>query len=299
MTLLQLSYFVEICREGNFTRAAEAQHVTQPTMTNVVKDLETEFGIRLLDRSNKAVLLTAAGTEFLEMAVSLLDYADHIKMVMLDKSKEDHHLLLGIPNMTNAACFTELFGVIHRAYPDIEIDTTHNMTANLLHLLDAGKLHLLMVPYQPADAKYCHLIWKKTRFLFCVSKNHPLATKKVLSIQDICDEPIISYFGDAYLRNFNLTEKYRANGHEMKIVYRCNQINIMQDLIRKNVGCGFLIENSFLKESGIVGIPMDESLSVTIYLIWTRESSRLSVVQKALKCSRAYLGDPSSKGKVN
>ncbi|MGW8115280.1 LysR family transcriptional regulator [Caproicibacterium sp. NSD3] len=295
MTLLQLSYFVEICRAESFTRAAEVQHVTQPTMTNVVKDLETEFGIRLLDRSNKAVLLTSAGKEFLEMAISLLDYADHIKMIMLDKSEQNRRLLLGIPNMTNAACFTELFGVIHKAYPDIEIDTTHNMTANLLHLLDAGKLHLLMVPYQPSDIKYCHLIWKKTRFLFCVSKDHPLASKKMLSIHDICDEPIISYFGDAYLKNFNLMEKYRANGHEMKIVYRCNQINIMQELIQKNIGCGFLIENSFSKESGIVGIPIDESLSVTIYLIWTRESARLSVVQKSLRCIRTYLGNPPLK----
>lgn len=298
MTLLQLSYFVEICRAENFTRAAEAKHVTQPTMTNVVKDLETEFRIRLLDRSNKAVLLTAAGEEFLEMAVSLLDYADHMKTVMLDKTEEGCRLLLGIPNMTNAACFTELFGVFHQTYPDIEVQSTHNVTVNLLHLLDAGKLDLLVVPYQPADAKYCHLVWKKTRFLFCVSRDHPFAGRKVLSIRDVCDEPIISYFGDSYLRNFNLAEKYRANGHELKIVYRCTQINIMQDLIRKNVGCGFLIEDSFSEGSGIVGIPMDESLPVTIYLVWTREGARLSVVQKALKCIRAYLGDLSSKRKV-
>ncbi len=290
MTLLQLSYFTEICRVGNFTRAAENRHVTQPTMTNAIKDLEAEFNVKLLERSNKEVLLTEAGKEFLEMSVQLLDYAAYMKAIMLEKTEENHRLLLGIPNMTNAACFTEFFGVLHKKYPDIEIQSTHDVTVNLLRLLDAGKLNLLLVPYKPTDTKYRHLVWKQTRFLFCVSKAHPLADKKQVSVRQICREPIVSYFGDSYLANFNLAEKYRENGHELKAVYRCTQINIMQEMIRKNEGCGFLIEGSFSQESGIVGIPMEEPLSVTIYLVWTRESARFSTAQKALGCVRAYLG---------
>lgn len=289
VTLLQLSYFVEICNIGNFTKAAEAKHVTQPTMTNVVKELEAEFSVKLLERSNKEVLLTDVGKEFLEMSIHLLDYADYMKTIMLDKAEESYRLLLGIPNMTNAACFTELFSVFRKDYPDIEIQATHDVTINLLQLLDAGKLNVLLVPYKPDGANYEYLIWKKTRFLFCVSKHHPLAKKKVLSMWDVCNVPIISYFGDSYLENFNLAEKYRESGHKLEVLYRCTQINILQELIRKNQGCGFLIEGSFSKESGIVGIPMEEPLPVTIYLVWTRESGRLSVIRKLLKCVRCYL----------
>ena len=273
-------------------------HVTQPTVTNAIKELEAEFNVKLLERSNKEVLLTQTGKDFLEMSVQLLDYAAYMKAIMLEKTEENHRLLLGIPNMTNASCFTEFFGVFHKQYPDIEVQSTHDVTVNLMRLLDAGKLNLLLVPYKPTDAKYCHLVWKQTRFLFCVSKEHPLAGQRQVSIRQICKEPIVSYFGDSYLANFNLAEKYRANGHELKTVYRCTQINTMQEMIRKNEGCGFLIEGTFLEGSGIVGIPMDEPLPVTVYLVWTKESVRFSVAQKVLRCVRTYLGDASRHGPV-
>ena len=63
MTLLQLTYFLEVCREKNFTRAAESLHVTQPTVTNAVRDLEAEFGVKLIERTNKSFAITPEGQE--------------------------------------------------------------------------------------------------------------------------------------------------------------------------------------------------------------------------------------------
>ena len=289
MTLLQLSYYVEVCRLQNFTRAAQNMNVTQPTVTNAVRDLENEFGVRLLERTNKTLALTPAGQELFEMAVQLLNFSDQIHMVMSDRAKESDRLLLGSPIMTSAACFPEFFRMLHRDYPEVEIQPTHDITVNLLELLDAGKINMALIPYEPDSHKYEFLLWKKTRFLFCVSEHHPLAAKSSVSFKDICREPLLSYFRDIYLRNFNLMEKYRENGVEMKIVYRCGQINILHDLIREGEGCGFLIENSFLSGHGIVGIPLKEELPVNLYLVWTQTSSRLSVVQKVLKSVRSYL----------
>ena len=107
MTLLQLSYYVEVCRLQNFTRAAQNMNVTQPTVTNAVRDLENEFGVRLLERTNKTLALTPAGQELFEMAVQLLNFSDQIHMVMSDRAKESDRLLLGSPIMTSAACFPE------------------------------------------------------------------------------------------------------------------------------------------------------------------------------------------------
>ena len=114
MTLLQLSYYVEVCRLQNFTRAAQNMNVTQPTVTNAVRDLENEFGVRLLERTNKTLALTSAGQELFEMAVQLLNFSDQIHMVMSDRAKESDRLLLGSPIMTSAACFPEFFRILHR-----------------------------------------------------------------------------------------------------------------------------------------------------------------------------------------
>ena len=80
-------------------------NVTQPTVTNAVRDLENEFGVRLLERTNKTLALTPAGQELFEMAVQLLNFSDQIHMVMSDRAKESDRLLLGSPIMTSAACF--------------------------------------------------------------------------------------------------------------------------------------------------------------------------------------------------
>lgn len=284
MTLLQLEYFVEICRYKNFTKAAEIKHVTQPVMTNAVKSLESEFGVRLIERTNKELYLTKAGEALWEMADRLLNDAEQMKLAMYDMADENHRLLFGCPSMTSAAHFPELFQIVHSKCPDIEIQSTHELSAKLYQMLDKGELNLLLIPYKPNDKKYYYHMWRKTRFLFCVSKEHPLADRTSVSFRDICHEPLISYTGDVYFKIFDLDRKYRESGGKIEIIYRCRQINIMQDLIRQNVGCGFLIEHSFSGESGIVGILLEEELTVTSYLVWTRESVRFSAVRRVLAC---------------
>ena len=283
MTLLQLSYYMEVCRAKNFTHAAESLHVTQPTVTNAVRDLEAEFGVKLIQRTNKSFAVTSEGQELYDMALHLLSYAEQIKLIMADKAASQNRLYFGSPLMTSAAGFPELFRLLHQSCPEMEIETQQGLTADLLKKLDNGELQLLLVPYKPSDAKYRYLEWRHSRFLFCVSKSHPLAEKKRVSFSDICHEPLISYFGDVYLTTFNLAQKYLEQGAEPRIVYRCNQIGVMIDLIRNREGCGFLIEGSLGSGSGIVGIPMEEELPVTFYLVWSRDSERYNVVKTALK----------------
>lgn len=284
MTLLQLTYFAEVCRTKNFTKAAENLFVTQPTITNAVRELEQEFHVQLIERNNKMIAITEAGQDLLEMSMHLLEYSDRIKLIMEDKVQEHSRLRLGIPNMSNAAYFPHFFNVLHRAHPDMEIRTTHELSDSLLKHLDSGKLNMLIIPYLPDESRYKSLKLTDTQFLYCVSEHHPLAERTELSFRDICHEPIISFFGDRYLHRLGLAEKYRAGGGELKILYRCNQINALIDLIRNNEGCGFLLEESFTDRKGIVGIPLQEKLPVSLYLVWTKESARLSCVKKVLEC---------------
>lgn len=80
-----------------------------------------------------------------------------------------------------------------------------------------------------------------------------------------------------------------ANGATPQIVYRCSQIGVMKELIRRGEGCGFLIEGALDGVNGIVGIPLLEKLPVTFYLVWRKESERYSVIQKTLKVLRKHL----------
>lgn len=284
MTLLQMTYYVEVCRTENFIKAAENLHVTQPTITNAVRSLEDEFHLRLINRSSKSFEVTDAGQALLEMSIQMLAYQDWINVVMRDKAASISKLRLGIPNMCNAAYFPRFFSILHKTYPEIEIATTHDLTAALLPQLSDGKLDMLIIPYRPTDSQYLSVEIMHSKFLFCVSKDSPYASRTHISIKDICNKPIISFFGDQYLKNLNIADKYRSFGGELRVSYRCNQISVLLSLIRKNEGCGFLIQEVVTEDSGIVAIPLDEDLPVTLYLVWTKESTRLSSVRKTLQC---------------
>lgn len=289
MTLLQISYFCEVCRTGNFTRAAENLHVTQPTTTNAVRDLEVEFGVKLFQRNSKNLALTPAGKELYEMALQILNYAEHIRLVMDDHANEKRRLLLGSPNMTNAVVFPELFRALHKTCPDIEIQTTSGGTSELIPLLTGGKLHLILTPIKPTLPEIRWFTCCRSRMLFCVSKKHPLASRKGVTIKDICNEPLLSFIGDNYLSLLHIPERFLEHGTEMKVMYRCGQISTMQELIRSNDGCGFMVEGSF-PEDGIVGLPLEDlDVRGNAYIAWTRESERYQVVRRSLQCFRAYV----------
>ena len=69
MTLLQLTYYCEVYRARSFTRAAENLHMTQPAITNSIRELENEFHLQFLERSGKKLIITEAGEELYEMAM--------------------------------------------------------------------------------------------------------------------------------------------------------------------------------------------------------------------------------------
>ena len=73
MTLIQLKYFQTICKYNNITRASAELHVSQPSLSNAVKELEREFGVSLFTRRSRGLELTPEGRYFLDEADKLLD----------------------------------------------------------------------------------------------------------------------------------------------------------------------------------------------------------------------------------
>ena len=76
MTLVQLKYFQTVCKYNNITRASNELHISQPSLSNAIKDLEKEFGISLFYRFSKGLVLTEEGSLFLEETNHLLEHAD-------------------------------------------------------------------------------------------------------------------------------------------------------------------------------------------------------------------------------
>ena len=95
MKLHQLQYFCAACRNGNITRAAAELHVSQPSISMAIRELENEFGILLLQRNNKGFEITREGTYFYERATVLLEQADELNQMMCDMGIRESGLTWG------------------------------------------------------------------------------------------------------------------------------------------------------------------------------------------------------------
>lgn len=97
MNINQLKYFHAICKYKTVSSAAEALFVSQPTLSNALKELEEEFGTVLFKRTYRSMTLTPEGEIFFSMSKDLLNQADHIEHIMHDIGKGRKILRLGVP----------------------------------------------------------------------------------------------------------------------------------------------------------------------------------------------------------
>ena len=119
MKINQLRYFMAVCKHLNFSKAAEEMFVAQPTISAAVKDLEEKFGITLVHRLGYGVSLTAEGRQFAQMAKDLLDQVQTVEENMAELGNNRKLVRVGIPPVTTALWFPEIYTGFKQLYPDI------------------------------------------------------------------------------------------------------------------------------------------------------------------------------------
>ncbi|MFO7324483.1 MAG: LysR family transcriptional regulator [Pseudomonadota bacterium] len=176
MELRQLRYFIAVAETGNFTRAAERLHVSQPPLSTQVKALERELGVTLLDRSNRGASLTAAGRAFLEEAREALGRLDGARRrARLAAKGEIGMLAVGFVSIADYGVLPPALKSFRGAFPLAEVQL-HEMTTDAqVRELRAGSLDLgiALAPVAEPDLAFERLL--REQLVLAVPVGHPLA----------------------------------------------------------------------------------------------------------------------------
>jgi LysR family transcriptional regulator, nitrogen assimilation regulatory protein len=145
MTLRQLRYFVEIARCGSFSQAAMRLNIAQPALSQNVSALESLLGIKLFERHAKGISLTFEGVNIYQRTVKILDDCDRLG------SSADADLLSGRVNLCIAGSLASvvvapLITEVTKRYPLIELRVTDGLSSEVRGQVEAGNLHLAMMP---------------------------------------------------------------------------------------------------------------------------------------------------------
>lgn len=268
MTLTQLKYFQTICQYKNITHAAARLHVSQPSLSSAVKELEQEFGVTLFNRRSHGLELTPEGQYFLTEASRLLTQAQQLSDHMKQLGCAGRTVTLGLPAMSGSLVFPGLLQALCTHSPDIHIQVMESGSlANRQKVLDHSLDAAIITRNTPLPAGYGHIALRRVPICLYLSAAHPLALKKALTVHDLHGLPLAMLPEDTFL-NDCILQYYHSHGLNLNVVVRTNQLATIQQLIANNTVASFLLEDVLEESEEITRLPVPDMALTEIDLIW-------------------------------
>ncbi len=283
MNINHLRYFQEVCRYNNITKASEAVHVSQPSITAAIKELENELGYQLFNRVNNRISLTDDGQAFLEKAKGFINSYDNFHKEALDiGNKTDVVLKVGIPPVLGVFMFKKLFPEFEKQHPNIKLQIFEIGSLAGVKRLNEGSLDFLIGAMDEAVYPQCdsrNLF--STKFVLCVGENHPLAKEKIATKEMIVNNPLIIFPHGSYHHNA-ITNHFK--GSDLNILMEASQLTTIKYLVENEYAVTITYKETFDSSAKIAYIPIEEPINTHVGLLWRKNS----YVSNAMKFFISY-----------
>lgn len=190
----RLECFVALAEELHFHRAAARMHMTQPAISQHLRQLEDYLRVQLVHRNRRAVSLTRAGEIFLEEARKLLRQSDYaVQLARRTHRGEVGQLVVGLTQPAFFIVFPEIVHAFRERLPDVGIVVQEMTTAQQEQALRTGSIHVgILHPPLDDDSLACQTVAKVT-FDVVLSEFHPLARKRTLTLKDLAKERFVLF----------------------------------------------------------------------------------------------------------
>lgn len=266
MTLLQLKYITIIAEKGTISEAAKELYISQPSLTAAVKELEKEFGITIFKRTNKGIIISAEGEEFLGYARQVLEQTSLIKERYLGETPIKHQFCVSAQHYSFVV---EAFVELLKNYGGEEYDFRIRETQTYEIIEDVAKQKsevgvlyrnkfnetVLNKTLRDNDLKF-HALFKAKPHVF-VSSFSPLAEKKKVTLEDLQPYPRLSYEQGEH-NSFYFSEEILSTLDSKKDIMVCDRATLFNLLIGLNgytICSGVINEN--LNGKNIVSVPLE------------------------------------------
>ena len=283
MKLSQLYYFNTICKHSNLTRAARELYISQPSLSNTVRELETELDVRLFQRLSKGIILTEEGILLQKHSELILSQVGELLAQMAELRQNKHPVHIGIPPMIGKILFPDIYQRFQVAYPDVNLtieDVGSEISRNMI--ID-GKLNLAIVSSDSSDSKHFNRInLQKIQLLCYVGYGHPFASLPNITLSLLVHEKLAILQEDTFLFRF-INKECKAIHKTPNILLKTNNFDIIRNMIINKNAISILYAGIFGKDDRTVGIPLEDPVFVNIDLIWNRNEHLNSGTSKFIE----------------
>ncbi len=282
MNLIQLSYFQAAARYLSISKAAEALHISQPSLSSAIQELEREFGVILFRRHHRGVALTKEGAELLKLCGGLLNHADTVKEIMRDLGEKRKNLRLGVPPMIGSLLLPQIYKEFATDNKDIQMDIYEGGRQELLHLLSEDLLDMVFLPHNAAfEAELSSLLVSKIEVVCCMSKKRWHRSGKMITPQDLKGVPVV-LFKNSFFQTEEIKKWFAAGGIEPDIVLQTDQLSTLQNLISHDVAAGFLFRQLVEQDKALATLSLSPPMRLDVSLVWKKSAYMFHSMERFL-----------------
>lgn len=188
-----LRYFLTVVREGSITRAADVLHITQPTLSRQLAQMETDMNVKLFERGSRKIVLTNEGLLLQRRAEEILSLVDKTEEELTEQGENiEGTVSIGCGDLKAVQMLTELMGKFHEIFPAVSFDL-HTATADHISeqmergLIDLG---ILLEPVNMEKFDFIRLK-QKEQWVVAMHPDSPLSKQKYVTASDLAQLPLI------------------------------------------------------------------------------------------------------------
>lgn len=272
MELRTLRYFLAVAQEENITRAADLLHVTQPTLSRQIMDLERELGTILMLRGKNGLTLTDDGIFFRQRAEEIVELAGRLERAFVEKNKEVSGVIaIGATEAVGSRLFAKLIKRFSEKYPLVQFNLYNEMADYIKDRMDKGLIDVGLL-LEPVDTgKYDFLrLSQKEAWGILLRVDHPLAEREAVSPEEVAQYPLI-----LPLREQVRSEILNWLKREEKDLYIPLSYTLLSNavlLVEEGLGCAFCLDGALAIHSSqnLRFIPIYPEHTTRSVLVWKK-----------------------------
>lgn len=284
MELRVLQYFLAVTREQSISGAAESLHLSQPTLSRQLKDMEEELGKQLLIRGNRRITLTEEGMILRKRAeeiMELVQKAEHEIATSDEFIAGD--ITIGAGETDGVRFLAQTTKALQKHYPDIHLHIISGDGESVEENLDRGLIDFGFLCREIDTAKYEYLkVPGNDSFGILMRRDSPLAEKEFIAPEDLWDKPLIA--SRQMLRNTEVGKLLKCNQEKLNIVASYNLLYNGSIMVDEGIGYALCLDK-IINVSGYSNLcfrPLFPKAETPLYVIWKKYQTFTKAAEKFL-----------------
>lgn len=290
----KMETLLKVYETKNFTRAAESLSLTQPAVSQHIKQLEHDLGITLFIRGEKGLKTTPEGELVVKYARRIQTLYQNLSQSLEDAKRHITRLSVGITHSSESSIIAGVLAAYTSQTPGSHITIISDTINNLYYKLKTYVLDMAIIEGRINDSNFNSVMLDTDTLILAVSKDNPLSRKQIVTLEELKKQKLILRLPNSATRNLFLShlESNNVTLDELNVTLEVDNVATIKNLIRQNFGVSILPRSTFaseMRKGKMAGLTI-ENLSMTreINMVYHKDFEHTNVLQEITRIYREY-----------